>query len=73
VAINYLNSKEHAEAAAEWIRKAGGNAAVIRADIGDPVQARSLVESAVGELGRLDILVNNADPGHRSRDTPDPH
>ena len=60
VAINYLNSKQHAEAVAERIRKAGGNAAVIRADIGDPVQARSLVESAVGELGRLDILVNNA-------------
>ena len=60
VAINYLNSKEHAEAVAEQIRKAGGNAAVIQADIGDPAQARSLVESAVGELGRLDILVNNA-------------
>jgi 3-oxoacyl-[acyl-carrier protein] reductase len=60
VAINYLNSKQHAEAVAERIRKAGGNAAVIRADIGDPAQARSLVESAVGELGRLDILVNNA-------------
>ena len=32
VAINYLNSKEHAEAVAEQIRKAGGNAAVIQAD-----------------------------------------
>ena len=60
VAINYLNSKQEAEAVAERIRKAGGNATVIRADIGDPAQARSLVESTVRKLGRLDILVNNA-------------
>ena len=60
VAINYLNSKQEAEAVAERIRKAGGNATVIRADIGDPAQARSLVESTVREFGRLDILVNNA-------------
>jgi 3-oxoacyl-[acyl-carrier protein] reductase len=60
VAINYLTSKQEAEAVAERIRKAGANATVIRADIGDPVQARSVVESTVRELGRLDILVNNA-------------
>jgi 3-oxoacyl-[acyl-carrier protein] reductase len=60
VAINYLNSKQEAEAVAERIRKASGNATVIRADIADSAQARSLVESTVKELGRLDILVNNA-------------
>jgi 3-oxoacyl-[acyl-carrier protein] reductase len=60
VAINYLTSKQEAEAVAERIQKAGANATVIRADIGDPVQARSVVESTVRELGRLDILVNNA-------------
>jgi 3-oxoacyl-[acyl-carrier protein] reductase len=31
-----------------------------QADLADPEQARSLVEWVVGELGRVDVLVNNA-------------
>jgi 3-oxoacyl-[acyl-carrier protein] reductase len=31
-----------------------------QADLADPTQARSLVERVVGELGRIDVLVNNA-------------
>jgi 3-oxoacyl-[acyl-carrier protein] reductase len=31
-----------------------------QADVADPEQARSLVERVVGELGRIDVLVNNA-------------
>jgi 3-oxoacyl-[acyl-carrier protein] reductase len=31
-----------------------------QADVADPGQARSLVEGVVGELGRIDVLVNNA-------------
>ena len=38
----------------------GGRAVAIEADVGDEAQARSLVESAAGELGGLDCLVNNA-------------
>jgi NAD(P)-dependent dehydrogenase (short-subunit alcohol dehydrogenase family) len=30
------------------------------ADLADPGQVRSLVEQVVGELGRIDVLVNNA-------------
>jgi 3-oxoacyl-[acyl-carrier protein] reductase len=33
---------------------------MIRADLGDPAQAKQLVEDAVQALGRLDVLVNNA-------------
>jgi NAD(P)-dependent dehydrogenase (short-subunit alcohol dehydrogenase family) len=30
------------------------------ADLGDPAQVRSVIERALGQLGAVDILVNNA-------------
>jgi 3-oxoacyl-[acyl-carrier protein] reductase len=60
VAINYSKSASEAEAVADRIRRAGGKATVIKADVGDPAQAKALVEGTARELGRLDILVNNA-------------
>jgi NADP-dependent 3-hydroxy acid dehydrogenase YdfG len=38
----------------------GGRAIAIRTDVGDEGQARRFVERAHAELGRLDVLVNNA-------------
>jgi 3-oxoacyl-[acyl-carrier protein] reductase len=64
VAINYATSKEDAEALAERIRGNGGKAKAIHADIGNPSQAKALVDAAVKEFGRLDILVNNAGKFH---------
>jgi 3-oxoacyl-[acyl-carrier protein] reductase len=32
----------------------------LQADLADPEQARSLIEGVVGQLGRVDVLVNNA-------------
>jgi NADP-dependent 3-hydroxy acid dehydrogenase YdfG len=42
------------------IAGAGGTALPIEADVGEREQAVAAVERAVGELGRLDVLVNNA-------------
>jgi NAD(P)-dependent dehydrogenase (short-subunit alcohol dehydrogenase family) len=39
---------------------AGGGHLALRADVADPEQARTLVGRVVGELGRVDVLVNNA-------------
>jgi len=64
VAINYVTSKEDAEALAERIRGNGGKAKAIQADIGNPSQAKAFVDAAVKEFGRLDILVNNAGKFH---------
>lgn len=45
---------------AERITAAGGSAAAIVADIADRDQAEAAVQRAVAELGRVDIVVNNA-------------
>ncbi len=42
------------------IEEAGGKATVVTLDVRDIAQVRGLVETAVSESGRLDIMVNNA-------------
>src|SRR3954452_1641440 len=48
------------EALAERITGDGGTAVAISADVGEEGQARAFVEQAHEQLGRLDVLVNNA-------------
>jgi NADP-dependent 3-hydroxy acid dehydrogenase YdfG len=48
------------DALAQRIEQAGGRAIAIPTDVGEEDQARTFVERAHGELGRLDGLVNNA-------------
>jgi NADP-dependent 3-hydroxy acid dehydrogenase YdfG len=52
--------KDRLESNAAGIRQAGGTALVLEADVGDAGQARAAVDQTVAELGRLDVLVNNA-------------
>ncbi|MFF8968293.1 3-oxoacyl-ACP reductase [Streptomyces sp. NPDC014995] len=49
-----------AEEVAREIRSAGGTALAHTGDVSDFAQARALVELAVAEFGKLDVLVNNA-------------
>jgi 3-oxoacyl-[acyl-carrier protein] reductase len=60
VAVNYSRSVNEAEGVADRIRRAGGRAIVIEADVGEWSQAKALVEQTVKAFGRFDILVNNA-------------
>jgi NAD(P)-dependent dehydrogenase (short-subunit alcohol dehydrogenase family) len=61
VAINYLPAEEpDAREVMQLIRAEGRNAAAIPGDIKDEQFCQHLVETAVKELGGLDILVNNA-------------
>ena len=60
VVVNHRDSAAQAERVADHIRRAGGSALVIRADIGLETGSTGLIETAISEFGRLDILVNNA-------------
>ena len=60
VAVNYRNSREAAEELVSEIRKNGGTALAIPADVGDPEQVEALFQTAERELGQIEALINNA-------------
>jgi 3-oxoacyl-[acyl-carrier protein] reductase len=60
VVVNYASSKEGAEAVAARINAAGGKAVAVRGDVSKQAEAKALVDAAVQQFGRLDILVNNS-------------
>lgn len=60
VAVNYRNSRDAAEELVSEIRKNGGTALAIPADVGDPEQVEALFRTAERELGQIEALVNNA-------------
>jgi len=64
VAINYAHSPDQADAVAERIQAAGGQAIVIKADVSSAQGAKALVETTFETFGRLDVLVNNAGTIH---------
>jgi 3-oxoacyl-[acyl-carrier protein] reductase len=60
VLINYSRSKDEAEQTAADIAALGGRGIAVQADVTDDAACRRMIDTAVGEFGRLDILVNNA-------------
>jgi 3-oxoacyl-[acyl-carrier protein] reductase len=60
VAVNYATSKEGAERVAAEIRKAGGKALVIQADLSKKEDIERMFSETKRFFGRVDILVNNA-------------
>ena len=61
VLISYLpEEEEDARETARWVEQAGRRVVLVPGDIADQQHCRSIVERAVSEFGKLDILVNNA-------------
>jgi NAD(P)-dependent dehydrogenase (short-subunit alcohol dehydrogenase family) len=60
VLCSYWKEDEDAEETRRLVEDAGRRCLTVSGDIGDRAHCRKLVEQAVGELGRLDVLVNNA-------------
>jgi NAD(P)-dependent dehydrogenase (short-subunit alcohol dehydrogenase family) len=60
VAIVYLSEDEDAEETRRAIEAEGRRALLIPGDVTDPDFCREAVEVTIAELGKLDILVNNA-------------
>jgi NAD(P)-dependent dehydrogenase (short-subunit alcohol dehydrogenase family) len=60
VAIAYLNEERDAEETQRCIEAEGKRCVRIAGDVKDPAFCRDAVQKTVSELGKLDILVNNA-------------
>jgi NAD(P)-dependent dehydrogenase (short-subunit alcohol dehydrogenase family) len=60
VLVSYLSEHEDAKETVRLVEEAGRRAVAIAGDIGDKAHCEALVERAVNEFGRLDVLVNNA-------------
>ncbi|OZI61146.1 SDR family oxidoreductase [Bordetella genomosp. 11] len=60
VLIAYLTEDDDARETARWVEEAGRKAVLVRGDITDPAHCKEIVERAMREFGRLDVLVNNA-------------
>ena len=64
VCVMYLNEHEDARETARLVEAEGRRCLLIDGDVGDENFCREAVERAVGEFGRLDVLVNNAAEQH---------
>ena len=60
VLISYLDETDDAEETARWVRDAGRRAVVTPGDIKQQAHCQGIIQQAMAEFGRLDILVNNA-------------
>ena len=60
VAIGYHANQKGAEQVRDAIAQAGGKAITVRADVRRSDEVRAMVETVTGQLGAIDILINNA-------------
>ena len=60
VAITYRDSEREARALVGELARIGVSALAVRCDITDEMSVREMVKEVAGELGGIDVLVNNA-------------
>src|SRR5580704_3886720 len=60
VVVNYANSKSGAEEVVGRIKRAGGTAVAMQADVKNQKDVTRLLADMKSLFGKLDVLVNNA-------------
>src|ERR1700729_31972 len=60
VVVNYASSKAGADAVVSAISAAGGKAVAVGGDVSKAAEAQGIIDAAIKNYGRLDILVNNS-------------
>jgi 3-oxoacyl-[acyl-carrier protein] reductase len=60
VVVNYAGRVDAAEAVADEIRAAGGEAIGVQADVADSAAVAALFDRAIDAFGGVDVVVNNA-------------
>jgi 3-oxoacyl-[acyl-carrier protein] reductase len=63
VAVNYREKAAEARNVVETIRRAGGRAMAVGADVSRAAEVAAMVAAVESELGPVDVLVNNAGIG----------
>ncbi|MCC9165416.1 SDR family oxidoreductase [Pontibacter harenae] len=71
VAIIYLDEEKDAQKTKELVEKEGRKCLTMAGDIGEEDFCKEAVERTVKELGKLDVLVNNAAEQHEQTDLRD--
>jgi 3-oxoacyl-[acyl-carrier protein] reductase len=60
VVVNYASDKAGANAVVSAITAAGGKAVAVGGDVSKAAEAKGLIDAAIKNYGRLDVLVNNS-------------
>jgi 3-oxoacyl-[acyl-carrier protein] reductase len=60
IVVNYAGSADSAQAVADKITAAGGEAIVVKADVADPKAVAAMFDAAEHAFGGVDVAVNNA-------------
>ncbi|MDR7244328.1 glucose 1-dehydrogenase [Priestia megaterium] len=60
VVVNYRSKEDEANSVLEEIKKVGGEAIAVKGDVTVESDVINLVQSAIKEFGKLDIMINNA-------------
>src|SRR6478752_3124867 len=60
VVVNYASSREGADKVVAEIKKGGGKAIAVKADVSKAGEVKQLFEETKRAFGKLDVLVNNA-------------
>ena len=60
VVVNYASSKSGRETVVDSITAAGGKAVAVGGDVSKAAEAQGIIDAAIKNYGRLDILVNNS-------------
>jgi 3-oxoacyl-[acyl-carrier protein] reductase len=60
VVVNYASSKSGADTVVAAITAAGGKAVAVGGDVSKSAEAQGIIDAAIKNYGRLDILVNNS-------------
>lgn len=60
VLISYLEETEDAKKTAKYVEEAGKKAVLVKGDISEEAHCKKIIDRAVEEFGKVDILVNNA-------------
>jgi NAD(P)-dependent dehydrogenase (short-subunit alcohol dehydrogenase family) len=71
IAIVYLDEEKDAKDTKKLVEKEGKKCLLISGDVGDEAFCKKAVSQTVKELGKLDVLVNNAAEQHEQSDLKD--